>query len=91
MGGGGGGGLGMILGIGMGALGAGPEVGLVAAGWVGGMYALARTIYRAVSRKRRAELEGLSDRLAAIAAESAQGHLDGGHTPRALPDAADRR
>ena len=91
MGGGGGGGLGMILGIGMGALGAGPEVGLIAAGWVGGMYALARTIYRAVSRKRRAELEGLSGRLAAIAAESAQGQLDGGQTPRALPEDADRR
>ncbi len=78
MGGGGGGGLGMILGIGLGALGGGPEVGLLAAGWVGGMYALARTIYRAVSRKRRAELQGLSDRLAAIAAASARDRLDGG-------------
>jgi serine/threonine protein kinase len=70
MGGGGGGGLGMILGIGLGALGAGPEIGLVAAGWVGGLYALTRTIYHAVSGKRRAELEGLSDRLVQIAATS---------------------
>jgi hypothetical protein len=85
MGGGGGGGLGMILGIGVGALGAGPEVGLLAAAWTGGMYALARTIYRAVSRKRRSELDGLSDRLAAIAIESVQGRLDRGQTPHALP------
>ncbi|NIM47967.1 MAG: protein kinase [Gemmatimonadales bacterium] len=72
MGGGGGGGLGLILGIGIGALGAGPEIGLLAVGWVGGVYALARTIYRAVSRKRRAELQRLSDRIAEIAAESAR-------------------
>ncbi|UCG88571.1 MAG: serine/threonine protein kinase [Gemmatimonadota bacterium] len=85
MGGGGGGGLGMILGIGIGALGGGPEVGLLAAAWVGGLYALTRTIYRAVSRKRRAELEGLSDRLAGIAAASARDHLDGNHRPHALP------
>jgi hypothetical protein len=85
MGGGGGGGLGMILPIGIGTLGAGPEVGLLAAGWVGGMYTLARTIFRAVSRRRRAELEGLSDRLAEIAAESARGRLGGDQTPHALP------
>jgi hypothetical protein len=78
VGGGGGGGLGPILGVGIGALGAGPEIALVAAGWVGGMYALARTIYRAVWRSRRTELEELSDRLAAIAGESGRGRLEGG-------------
>jgi hypothetical protein len=85
MGGGAGGGLGMILGIGLGALGAGPEVGLLAAGWVGGMYALARTIFRAVSRRRRTELQKLSNRLAAIATESVAERLDDGQTTRAVP------
>jgi serine/threonine protein kinase len=87
MGGGGGGGLGMILGIGIGALSAGPEIGLLAAGWVGGLYALTRTIFRRVSHKRRAELEGLIDRLEEIALESASDRrrLDRGPTPHGVP------
>lgn len=82
--GGGGGGLAIILSLG------GPEfgwlaAGLVGAGWVGGMHVLARTIFRAVSRKKRTDLEGLSNRIAAIVTESARDHLDGGRTPPALP------
>jgi hypothetical protein len=85
VGGGGGGGLGPILGVGIGALGLGVEAGLVAVGWVGGMYALARSIFRGVSRKRSAELRQLGDRLADIAAHSVREPPGGTGSPRALP------
>ena len=83
--GGGVGGVATILGIGLGWLGAGLESGLLSAAWLPGMYALTRSIFRAVSGKKRTELEGLSDRLAEIAAESTRDRLDGGQTPRAPP------
>ena len=81
--GGGLGGLAVILSLG------GPEFGWLAAGlfgtgWVGGMHALARAIFRGISRQKRTDLEGLSHRLATIATESARGRLDGGQTPRAI-------
>ncbi len=84
IGGGGGGGIGAIMGIGLGALGAGPWIAAVAAGWVGGMYALARGIFSSVSQRRRTELQGLIDRLAAIGAESVN-RFDDGEARRALP------
>ena len=37
------------------------------AGWIGGMYLLARTIFTAIASKRRQELSDLTDRLAALA------------------------
>ena len=83
--GGGVGGVATILGIGLGWLGYGLESGLLSAVWFGGMYALSRSIFRAVSRKKRSDLEQLSDRIAEIAAESARGRLDDGQTTRALP------
>ncbi len=56
----------------------GPELGWLAAsllggGWVGAMHALARRIYRGVARNKRAELQELSDRVAAIASHSDSG------------------
>jgi hypothetical protein len=82
--GGGLGGLAIILSLG------GPEFGWLAAGlsgagWIGGMHAIARAIFRGISRQKRSDLEGLSHRLAAIATESARSRLDSGQTPRALP------
>jgi hypothetical protein len=78
------GGLAVVLSLG------GPEFGWLAAGllgtgWVGGMYALSRTIFRYISRKKRTDWEELSDRIAEIAAESTRDHLDDGQTTRALP------
>ncbi len=86
MGGGGGGGTGMIVGIGVGALGAGPIVGLIAAGWVGGMYLLARKIFRTVTQGKRPELEDLADRLAGIAAGAMHRQVGARPVPRALPE-----
>ena len=68
----------------------GPEfgwaaAGLLSAGWTGGMYVLSRKIFRYISRKKRTDLQQLSDRIAEIAAESAQDRLDSSQTTRALP------
>ena len=68
-----------------GVLGYGLEVFLLAAGWVGGMYGLARGIFRGVARKKHTDLEGLSSRLAEIASYSARDGLDRGENPPALP------
>jgi hypothetical protein len=68
--GGGVGGVATILGIGAGWLGHGLEAGLLSAGWLAGMYALSRSVFRAVSRRKRADLEALSDRVAEIATAS---------------------
>ena len=86
MGGGGGGGTGMIVGIGVGVLGAGPIVVAIAAGWVGSMYLLARTIFRTVTRRKRAELDDLADRLAGIAAGAMHRQVGARPVPRALPE-----
>ena len=75
--GGGAGGVAIILGVGLGVpLGAPEVVSLLAAGWAGGLYALSRSIYRAVARKKRNDLQQLSDRIAEIAADSARDRLD---------------
>jgi len=83
--GGGVGGVATILAIGAAWLGHGFEAGLLSAGWLGGMYALTRTVFRAVSRHKRTELQELSDRIAVEATESVSGRFESGHTPRALP------
>jgi serine/threonine protein kinase len=70
MGGGGGGGLGMIMGLGFALFGGGPEVGVLAVGWVGGMYGLARTIFGRVARTRSTQLTALADRLVSIAEDT---------------------
>jgi hypothetical protein len=67
----------------------GPEFGwigasLLGAGWVGGMHAIARTIFRGVSRQKRADLEALSSRVAEITTESARSRLAGSETPRSI-------
>jgi hypothetical protein len=82
--GGGLGGLAVILGVGLGALSAGPEVAVLSTAWVGGMYAIARAIFRGVARQKRADLEGLSSRLGEIASESARNRLTGGEPTRAI-------
>jgi serine/threonine protein kinase len=82
--GGGIGGVATILGMGLGWLGVPLEAGLLSAVWFPGMYALTRAIFRGVARTKRSDLEELSDRIAAIVAESARGRLEGGQTPRAL-------
>jgi serine/threonine protein kinase len=68
----------------------GPEfgwtvAGLLSAAWTGGMYTLSRKIFRYISRKKRTDLQQLSDRIAEIAAESTRDRLDDGQTTRALP------
>jgi len=68
----------------------GPEfgwisAGLLSAGWTGGIYALARRIFRGISRMKRTDLEELSNRIARIAADSARDRLSDGQTTRALP------
>jgi hypothetical protein len=78
------GGIAIILSLG------GPEfgwfaAGLAATGWTGGMYALTRGIFRAVSRRKRTDLDRLGGRIGEIAAESSGARLDGGTTPQALP------
>jgi serine/threonine protein kinase len=82
--GGGSGGIAVILSLG------GPEfgwlaAGLAAAGWVGGMHLLARTIFRGIARKKRKDLDELGDHVAEIAVESTRGRLDDGQTTGALP------
>ena len=76
--GGGIGGVATILAIGLGWLGHGLEAGLLSAVWVPGTYALTRSIFSAVSRRKRTDLEELSDRIAEIATESARGRLGDG-------------
>jgi hypothetical protein len=83
--GGGIGGVSTILGIGLGWLGTGLEAGLLSAVWFPGMYALTRAVFRGVSRKKRTDLERLSNRIAEIAAESTRDRLEDGQTTRALP------
>jgi serine/threonine protein kinase len=68
----------------------GPEfgwtvAGLATAGWAGGMYVLSRKIFSYISRKKRIDLQQLSDRIAEIAAESTRDRLGSGQTTRALP------
>ncbi len=82
--GGGVGGVATILGIGLGWLGAGLEAGVLSAVWLPSMYALTRAIFRGVARKKRADLEELSDRIEQIAVEAARDRLDEGQTPPAL-------
>jgi hypothetical protein len=72
-GGGAGGGIAIILGVGLGVpLGPPEVVGVLAAGWAGGMWALSRSIFRAVARKKREDLDQLSIRIADIVAESSE-------------------
>ncbi len=66
MGGAGGGGGSAAFGILMG-IGSPPAAIIAAASVVGGAYALARTIFTGVSKKRTQELHGLADRLAELA------------------------
>jgi hypothetical protein len=80
----GGGGIAVILSL------LGPELGWTAAGlgsavWAGGMYALSRSIFRMIARRKRKDLEKLGDRIAETVAESARGRLDDGKTTRAIP------
>jgi hypothetical protein len=66
------------LGLGLGSL--------LSAGWAGGMYALSRTIFRSMARRKRTDLKELSDRIAQIGAEPTRDPLeDGQTTTRALP------
>jgi serine/threonine protein kinase len=63
----------------------GPEFGwltasVLSAGWAGGMYALARRIFRGLARRKRTDLEALSERIAQIVAESREDRL-----PAAIP------
>lgn len=69
--GGGVGGVATILGVGLGWLGHGLEAGLIAAGWFGGMYALSRSIFRAVSRNKKKDLDELAARLTEISGHAA--------------------
>jgi hypothetical protein len=78
------GGLAVVLSLG------GPEfgwltAGLLGTGWVGGMYALSRRIFRGIARKKRSDLEALSDRIAEITTVPAHDRLDDGQTSRTLP------
>jgi serine/threonine protein kinase len=83
--GGGVGGVAIILGVGLGVpLGAPEIVSLLAAGWAGGLYALSRSIFRTVARKKRNDLEELSDRIAEIAADSARDRLEDNQTARTV-------
>ena len=86
MGGGALGGLSIILGVGLGMPVGPPEVvALFAAGWVGGMWALSRSIFGAVARKKHSDLEQLSDRIAEIATESTRYRRNDDHTTEATP------
>jgi hypothetical protein len=75
--GGGIGGIATILAMGIGWLGYPLEAGLLSAVWLPGMYALTRKIFREVARRKRTDLQELSDRIAAIVTESAPGRLAG--------------
>ncbi len=73
MGGGGAGGIAIILGVGLGMpLGTPEVVSLFAAGWAGGLWALSRSIFRAVARRKQTDLVKLADRVAELAVESAR-------------------
>jgi serine/threonine protein kinase len=78
--GGGVGGVATILAIGIGWLGGGVEAGVLSGAWLPGMYALTRSIFRAVCRSKRAELDRVAQRIAEIAAQSTRGRLEGGRT-----------
>ena len=69
----GGGGLGPILGVGAGALHLGGLALLLVVPWLGVSYLTARTVYRRSAGKRVRELEGLANRLAALAQELVEG------------------
>jgi hypothetical protein len=71
--GGGVGGVATILAIGLGWLGGGVEAGVLSGAWLPAMYALTRSIFRAVSRRKRAELNGIAERIAEIAVRSTRG------------------
>jgi serine/threonine protein kinase len=80
------GGIGAALGVGLGVPLGAPEVAvLLAAGWAGGMYALSRKIFSYIARKKREDLQRLSDRIGEIAAESTRDRLVDGQTTHALP------
>ncbi len=86
MGGGALGGVAIILGVGLGVpLGAPEVVSLLAAGWAGGMITLSRSIFRAVARRKRFDLERLSDRIADIAADTARGVVESDQKTTATP------
>ena len=77
----GGGGIGPIIGIFVGALHIpGAAIGAIIPLWLATTYMTARTVYHQVSRRRLRLLEGVADRLAALASELAQAP-----PPRSLP------
>ncbi len=84
--GGGGGGVGIAAGAGIGG-----STGSIALGLgipllvVGGCYALARTIFRSVVRKRRKKLTDLVNQIAAVVEESTRRLPPEAEDPRALP------
>jgi hypothetical protein len=87
MGGGALGGVAIILGIGLGMPVGPPEVvTLFAAGWAGGMWALSRSIFGAVARRKRIDLEQLSDRIAEIAGEATRDPPENSQSQRTIPD-----
>lgn len=59
-----GGGLGAIVGVGLGGLGAGLLAALFTVTLIGGVYVAMRRVMKSTGRKRRAELEGLVERIA---------------------------
>jgi len=84
--GGGLGGVAIILGVGLGVPLGPPEiVSLLAAGWAGGLWQLSRSIFGAVARKKRTDLQELSDRISDVAAESGRASLDRGETTQVTP------
>ena len=73
MGGGlGGGGMGLVIPLSAAVLGA-PALAVMVPLWLGSVYAGARVLYRRNVRRRRLELEGLMERLAALAQELTPG------------------
>jgi hypothetical protein len=83
--GGGCGGIGTILGIGLGWLGYGVESAALSVAWLGGTYALTRSIFRAVVRSKRTDLVRLSDRIAEIAADSTRRSVEDDKTTPDIP------
>jgi serine/threonine-protein kinase len=70
MGGGGGGTIGPAIGIGMNYFHSGAAALLIAVGWMGTMYGIARTIFSRMSRSRGKALQQLTEALAEQARES---------------------
>ncbi len=70
VGGGGGGGMGAVLGISLGALQSGTAAVVGAIGWVSGAYFLARGIFARTAKKRRIQLEELTEHLAELSSRS---------------------